>query len=184
MEVIQNLDYTILNAIQHSLRCKFLDSFTIILSYVTTSGIIWVVLGVTMLFFSKLRRLGIILIITLAFVFLTGDILLKHLVNRPRPFVMYNDIVPLIKAPSSASFPSTHICLDIAATTVLLKKKKKFGFIALALTACIAFSRLYLCVHFPTDILAGLLLGILCALIVLRLDKQVNLRRKISRDSN
>ena len=90
----------------------------------------------------------------LAIGYLNGDVLLKHLVNRPRPFTVNPDIVLLIKQPSGASFPSTHSTLAAASMTVLLVKKRELGFIALALTVCIAFSRLYLYVHYPTDVLA------------------------------
>lgn len=93
------------------------------LSYLTTSGIIWIVAGVVLLFFRKTRAAGIILLMALAIGYLNGDVLLKHLVNRPRPFTVNPDIVLLIKQPSGASFPSTHSTLAAASTTVLLVKK-------------------------------------------------------------
>ena len=181
MEVIYNFDYIILNAIQQSLRCEFFDSFTLTLSYVTTSGIIWVMAGITMLFFRKMRTSGIIMLVSLTVVFLTGDVLLKHLVNRPRPFTVNTDITLLIKSPSGSSFPSTHSGLAAASTTILLTRNKVLGFVATVMTVCIAFSRLYLYVHYPTDIFTGLMLGILCALTILWLAKQIGLERKILR---
>jgi len=184
MEAIQNIDFSILNWIQETLRCGFLDSFNVILSYVTTSGIIWILAGIIMLFFRKTRAVGIILLAALATVFLTGDVLLKHIVNRPRPFTVNTDIVLLLKAPSGASFPSTHSGLAAAATTVLLAKKRTLGIIALVLTACIAFSRLYLYFHFPTDVLCGLLLGMLCGLLMLWIAKKTNLEDRLTKGSN
>ena len=181
MEAILNFDLSVLNWIQENLRCGFLDSFAVILSYVTTSGIIWIVAGIIMLFFRKTRAAGIILIAALAAVFLFGDVLLKHIVNRPRPFTVNTDIDLLLKAPSGASFPSTHSGLAAAATTVLLAKKRVFGFIALALTVCIAFSRLYLYFHFPTDVLCGLLLGVLCGLLMLWIAKKTKLENKLTK---
>lgn len=178
MEAIQSFDLSVLNAIQSSLRCGFLDTVTVYLSYLTTSGIIWIVLGVILLFFRKTRTAGIVLLAALALGFLTGDVLLKHLINRPRPFTVNPDVVLLIKPPSGASFPSTHCTLAAAATTVLLAKKRLLGFIALVLTICIAFSRLYLYVHFPTDVLCGLLLGILCGSIALIAARAITRNRR------
>ncbi len=110
METIQNFDFSILNSIQESLRCSFLDYFAVFLSYLTTSGIIWIAAGILMLFFKKTRAAGIILLAALALGFSAGDVLLKHLVNRPRPFMINSDIVLLIKAPSGPP-PRQQFCL-------------------------------------------------------------------------
>lgn len=181
MEAILNFDFAILDWIQSTLRCGFLDSFVVILNYVMTSGILWIALGVIMLFFRKTRTAGIILLAALAAVFLLGDVLLKHIVNRPRPFTINTSIVFLMEAPSGSSFPSTHSGLAAAATTVLLAKKKALGVIALVLTICIAFSRLYLYFHYPTDVLCGLLLGVLCGLLMLWIAKKTRLENRLTR---
>lgn len=181
MEFIQSFDFSALEWIQHTLRCDFLDSFMVFLSYLTTSGIIWIALGVVLIIFRKTRAAGIILLGALAIGFLTGDLLLKHIINRPRPFMLNTSIKLLIQAPDGASFPSTHCCLAAAATTVLLAKKRIIGYIALVFTICIAFSRLYLYVHFPTDVICGLLLGVISALIMLWIAKKTALEDKLSK---
>ncbi|MEE3333640.1 MAG: phosphatase PAP2 family protein [Ruminococcus sp.] len=180
MEIIQSFDFNVLNWIQGTLRCSFLDYFTVFLSYLTTSGIIWIVAGVVLLFFRKTRAAGIILLGALALGFITGDVLLKHVVERPRPF-MHTDFALLISAPSGSSFPSTHSCLAAAATTVLLSKKRNLGYIALALMICIAFSRLYLYVHFPTDVICGLLLGAICAGVMLWIARLTKLEDRFNK---
>ena len=180
METIYNFDFSILDWIQATLRCGFLDSFVVILNYVMTSGILWIAVGVIMLFFRKTRAAGIILLAALAAVFLLGDVLLKHIVSRPRPFTVNTDVVLLMKEPSGSSFPSTHSGLAAAATTVLLAKKRVLGVIALVLTICIAFSRLYLYFHFPTDVFCGLLLGVLCGLLMLLIAKKTRLENRLS----
>lgn len=181
MEAIQAFDFSVLNAIQDSLKCAFLDGAAVFLSYLTTSGIIWFVAGIVLLFFKKTRAAGIILLAALALGLLTGEVLLKHLINRPRPFLVNPDVTLLIKAPTGSSFPSTHSCFAAVATTVLLAKKRSLGFIALALTLCIAFSRLYLYVHFPTDVLCGLMLGILCGLLMLWIAKLTKIDKRLSK---
>lgn len=183
MEAIQSFDFTILNAIQDSLRCAFLDGFAVFLSYLTTSGIIWIALAVLLLFFRKTRAAGIILLCTLALCFLTSELLFKLIIQRPRPFVVNPNITLLISPPSGTSFPSSHSCLAAASATVLLVKKRWLGIIALILAICIAFSRLYLCVHFPSDVLCGLLLGVICALIMLWLGKKLNLENRLTKKS-
>lgn len=181
MEAIQSFDTSVLDAIQDTLSCGFLDFFTVFISYLTTSGIIWIAVGVVLLFFRRTRAAGVILLTALALGYLTGDLLLKHLVNRPRPFTA-TDIELLIKQPSGASFPSTHSTLAAASTTVLLVKKRELGFVALALTVIIAFSRLYLYVHYPTDVLCGLVLGVLCGAAALLIAKAVKLDQKLNQD--
>lgn len=183
MGALQSFDLNLLNGIQDNLRCAFLDHTSVFLSYLFTSGIFWIVAGVILLFFRKTRSAGIVLLAALALSFLTGDVLLKHLVNRPRPFTVNTDIVLLIKQPSGASFPSTHSALAAAVTTVLLAKERRLGFVVLALTVCIAFSRLYLYVHHPTDVLCGLLLGVICGVAALSIAKAVKLENRLSKNS-
>ena len=182
MEAIQSFDLTVLNAIQNALKCGFLDFLAVFISYLTTSGIIWIAAGVVMLFFKKTRAVGIMVLMGLALGYLSGDVLLKHLVNRPRPFTVNTDIALLINQPSGASFPSTHSVLAASVTTVLLTKKRTLGFIALALTVIIAFSRLYLYVHYPTDVLCGLLVGVLCGTAALLIAKAFKLESRLSKN--
>ena len=183
MEAIQSFDFTILNAIQDSLRCAFLDGFAVFLSYITTSGIIWIAIAVILLFFRKTRAAGILLLGALALSFLTSELLLKLLIQRPRPFVVNPNITLLITPPTGPSFPSSHSCLAAASATVLLVKKRWLGVIALIMTLCIAFSRLYLYFHFPSDVLCGLLLGVICALIMLWIGKITHLDNRLSKKS-
>ena len=114
----------------------------------------------------------------MALAFLTGDVLLKHIVSRPRPFIENPAVTLLIKPPSGSSFPSTHTALVSAVATVLLAKKHSVGLIVLLLGICVAFSRLYLYVHFPTDVFCGMLLGILCGVIVIVITKALKLYNK------
>jgi undecaprenyl-diphosphatase len=93
---------------------------------------------------------------------LLANLTVKPLVARPRPFQIDTALTLLIPPPGEFSFPSGHSVSSAAAATVLALGNKKFGWVAVPLAALIAFSRLYLTVHFPTDVIAGLLLG--CAI--------------------
>ena len=91
---------------------------------------------------------------------LVGNVALKNLIARPRP--CWVESVPLlIASPTDYSFPSGHTLSSAIAATILTKTDRRFGYAAIPLAALIAFSRLYLYVHWPSDVLAGALLGIL-----------------------
>lgn len=94
-----------------------------------------------------------------------GEVVLKNTVCRVRPCNLV-EIEMIIPKPSSFSFPSGHTCSSFAASTVLMKLDKKFGIPALVLAIIIGFSRLYNYVHFPTDVLAGAVLGVICGLVM------------------
>lgn len=159
-DFIQNIDWTILNSIRDSLSCGFLDAVMPVITKLGDAGVVWIIAGVTLLFFKKYRRYGIILLAALAVDFLLGELLLKHLIARPRPFVQAG--VPIIiGAPSGYSFPSGHTSVAASAAVILTAASRRFGFAAIPLAALIAFSRLYLYVHFPSDVLAGALFGLI-----------------------
>ena len=95
---------------------------------------------------------------------------MKPLIARTRPFDANNlkDIL-LIKAPKDYSFPSGHTMASFAAATVLIYMNRKVGIVAMVLAVLIAFSRLYLYVHYPSDVFAGMIFGILSAIISIKL---------------
>ena len=88
--------------------------------------------------------------------------IIKNLVQRPRPFVTFTDIQILIPTPSEFSFPSGHTASSFAAAAVFYRfLPKQLGIPAVVLAGLIGFSRLYVGVHYPTDVLAGMLMGVL-----------------------
>lgn len=179
MEAIQSFDFSILDGIRQSLTCPFLDGLSVFLHYFASWGIIWIVLGIVLLFFRKTRATGIILLAALALGFLVGDVALKHIVQRPRPFLVNPGVNLLIPPPSGSSFPSTHSTLAAAAATVLLAKKRSLGIIVAVIAVCLAFSRLYLYVHFPTDVVCGLILGVLCGVAALSVARAAKLEKRL-----
>ncbi len=123
------------------------------------------------------------MLVAMAIGFLVGEIGIKNLINRPRPFMvnidysarpseLNSDFGLNIAIPSGSSFPSGHSCSSLAAATVMLIKDKRFGIPALVLALLIVFSRLYNYVHYPSDVLCGMLLGVICAVVVVLVFKK------------
>ena len=114
-----------------------------------------------MLCTKKYRRQGVILLVGLAAGVLVGNVCLKNLIARPRPCWRDDSVFMLISVPTDYSFPSGHTLASAIGATVLTKTDRRFGWAAIPVALIIAFSRLYLFVHFPSDILAGAVLGVI-----------------------
>lgn len=165
------MELEILHAIQQ-LHTSLLDAVMVFLSMLGDGGLIWLAISIVMLFFKKTRRCGLTIMGAMALSFLLGNLLIKNLVARPRPCAVDSSVALLIPFPSEYSFPSGHTLHGFTAATVLFLHFRKAGIAALLLAASIAFSRLYLFVHYPTDILGGILLGVLDAMIVYTIVKK------------
>ena len=163
LNTILNFDWKILDLIQ-GIRSEFLDNMMMFLTSLGNYGAIWIFTGVLFLSFAKTRKTGIAMAFALLAVLISGNMVLKPLIARLRPFMTDETIMLLIKAPEDFSFPSGHTYSAIAAATVIFKYYKKAGVIAYLVAILIGFSRMYLMVHFPTDIIGGIVLGVLCGL--------------------
>ena len=164
IDIVHTMDYSILAYISEKWRGGSLDTIWKLFSLLGNYGAVWIVLAVLLLFFRKTRRAGLAMLIALGVGYAVGNVWLKELVMRPRPFVTHTDLTPLLDPGDRWSFPSGHALSSFAAATALFFFHKKTGLLAYLLAACIAFSRLYASVHYPTDVLAGAVLGILCGL--------------------
>lgn len=160
---IESLDLSILEWIQTHLVSPFCNVFFAFITHLGDSGIFWILLAVIMLFFKKTRKTGLMLGAALVLGLIFGNGILKNLFQRVRPYDLENALVqvPLIAKPGDWSFPSGHTLASFEGATVLMIRDKRFGIPALILAVLIAFSRLYLYVHFPSDVVAGALLGVL-----------------------
>lgn len=157
---MMTLELNILDWIQ-TLHTSAGDFFMIFITNLGNKGFIWVVLAIFLLIFPKTRRTGIAVTFALILELILCNGLLKPLVGRTRPFDINTDVALLIHPPADFSFPSGHTASSFAAASALCFAKSRLRFPALILAALIAFSRLYLYVHFPSDVLVGILLGIL-----------------------
>lgn len=159
MDVIQAFDWDIIYFVQDFLKCGFLDAVMPVITALCDGGIFWIICGVALLFFRKYRKYGVVLLLTMLLGSLIGNELIKPLVERARPCHLDATVPLLIDRPESFSFPSGHTVSSVISATVLTRADRRFGYAAIPLAVLIAFSRIYLFVHFPTDVLAGALLG-------------------------
>ena len=154
-------ELSFLDNIQSYLRCDFLDAVMPVITTLGNGGVIWIVCAVVLLLIPKTRKIGVVLAVSLAIEALCCNVILKPLAARIRPFDMNTAVQLLISPPTDFSFPSGHTGAAFAAASALFFCKNRLWIAALVLAILIAFSRLYLYVHYPTDVLGGILLGIL-----------------------
>ena len=142
-------------------RTQVLDGFFLGLTRVAGSyGQLWLIIAALLLIFKGTRKAGISVLNAYLAVYLLGQIVLKQLISRPRPCQIDQTFALLVARPSSSSFPSTHSAWAFGAATAIFMRHRKLGAAAYAVAALIAFSRMYMFLHFPTDVLFGTALGI------------------------
>lgn len=160
-----NFDMAILDLIQSNIRTGFMDAIMPFITQLGDAGLIWIILSIGLIIPKKTRKIGFVMIIALILNGIICNIILKPMLARIRPFDVNTAIKLLINKPRDFSFPSGHTSASFTAASVLFFRKSKLFVPSLVLAFLISFSRLYLYVHYPSDVLAGLVLGILCGYI-------------------
>lgn len=165
-----SFDLPILDWIQANLQSPFMDKFMPFITLFGEGGIFWIAVAVILLILPKTRKTGLGMGFALIFGLVVCNMTLKPLCQRIRPydFQMENygiTINLLVKALHDYSFPSGHTIASFEAATVLLRRDKRMGIPALILACLIAFSRLYLYVHYPTDVLVAIVLGVIFGIL-------------------
>lgn len=159
-----NLDSRILLFLQENIRNPVCNLILIAVTTLGNAGAIWIAGTAVLCICKRTRRIGIICACSLAAAFLINNLFLKNLVGRIRPYEMIAGLQPLIARLVDPSFPSGHTSSGFSVAWVLLRTvPKRYGIPAVCLAACIGFSRLYVGVHYPTDVLVGMVIGIGCA---------------------
>lgn len=155
----EELEFQLLDGIQAALGCPVMDTVMVIVTGIG-GGVIWGLIGIVLLFFKKYRLNGAAILGALAISALLTEFAVKLIFLRERPFEVNTDFVLVIPPPLGTSFPSSHTSISFASAVQFFRISKPCGIIACCFAGLVAFSRLYLYVHFPSDILAGTILGV------------------------
>lgn len=153
------------------------DWLTIIMkvfTYLGEAGALWILLSIVLCIFAKTRKTGATMMLSMIVTVIIGNVILKNCFARFRPAwvdeAFFNSIKYHIGIPNDYSFPSGHTMNGVTASMCILfctiKEKKNviYGVGAVVLAGIIAFSRMYLFVHWPTDIIAGAVVGLIIAI--------------------
>jgi undecaprenyl-diphosphatase len=168
LEAITGFDFKILDFIHNNMNSPLMDNVMKFITRLGNGGAIWIIIAILMLCSKKYRMTGITVIAGLLIGLIIGNAILKNVFGRIRPFEIKEGIELLIKAPTDFSFPSGHTLSSTIASLIIVQKHRKEGYVLIVLAALIAFSRLYLYVHFPTDVFAGIVLGCIIAFSLVR----------------
>ncbi len=171
-------EFYILNYIQDQLRTDFLDKLMPAISFLGKAGLIWIVIALLCLFFKRSRLLGRSLVFNLIFNLVASSLIIKPIVSRLRPCVLDSTVELLVKLPFDTSFPSGHTLFAFGAATIIFIYNKWLGTAAYIFGFLMAFSRLYLYVHFPTDVAFGAVFGVIFAVIAYKMEGMIFDRTK------
>ena len=160
----EHFDLPILDWIAANLWCPFLDAVMPVITVLGDAGIFWIALAAVFLLIPKYQKMGLSMGIALMMGVVLCNMILKPVVGRIRPYdyqweVFQKTIPLLIDRQHDFSFPSGHTIASFEAAVAMLICHKKLGIPAMILAVLIAFSRLYLYVHYPTDVIASVILG-------------------------
>ena len=145
-----------------TLHTPGLDKFMTSVTKLGNAGILWIILTLIFLIIPKMRKTGVIMAAALLTDLLICNVFLKNIVARTRPYDVNTTVELLVEKLRDYSFPSGHTAASFASVTALyLAGERRLWIIALVISCLIAVSRLYLYVHYPTDVLGGIIFGCL-----------------------
>ena len=179
MEGFFQLDGNILLWIQEYIRNDFLTPIFKFITSLGDEGYVWIAIAIVLLFVKNYRKVGLMVGASLLGSLVFNNMIVKNIVARPRPYRMIETLTILIPEPGEYSFPSGHTSSSFAAGVVLyLMLPKKYGIPAMVLAFLIGISRLYVGVHYPTDVLGGMVMGTLIAVSVVKATEKILIKRK------
>lgn len=180
LAALANLDGNLLLWIQEHIRNDFLTPIFTLITSLGDKGSIWLIICLLLLLSKKTRNVGIMGIIALCLSLIINNGILKNVVARTRPYEVVPGLQPLIPFSKDFSFPSGHTGASFAAAVVFFKKlPHKYGIPALIIAGLIAFSRLYLGVHYPTDVICGVISGVLIGLLSCKIGEYLQQKKLI-----
>ena len=166
-----------------TLHTPFLDNLMVFITSLGNAGIIWIVMTIVFLLIPKMRKTGAVMAVALIIDLLLCNVILKNLVARTRPYDVNTGVQLLVSRLHDYSFPSGHTAAAFASVTALyLAGEKKLRKPVLVLACLIGISRLYLYVHYPTDVLGGVLAGAISGYLGYRFVRTIFYRIKQKRE--
>lgn len=151
-------EFEFLHVLQ-GLHTPWLDQVMVFVTSLANHGELWLLLAGIFVCVPRTRKMGLAMFLSMALGYIMGNLFLKNLIARSRPCWLEPQVPMLVSVPRDFSFPSGHTLVSFEGAVSVWRFERRWGWIALGLAALIAFSRMYLFVHFPTDILGGLVLG-------------------------
>jgi len=165
MNFLNDAELAILDGIQRVMGNGFFDTFFSLITKLGDGGVFFIAIGLMLLIFNKTRKCGIMILAALILELVVVNLTMKPLFARVRPYDVNAAYQLLINAPHDYSFPSGHTASAFAFAAAIFAFNKKWGIAAGILALLIGFSRLYLYIHYPTDVAAGLVIGIALGLL-------------------
>jgi len=179
MNAFFQLDGNILLWIQEYIRNDFLTPIFKFITHLGDEGYVWIAIAIILLFIKNYRKVGLMVGGSLLGSLVFNNMIIKNIVARPRPYRMIETLSILIPEPGEYSFPSGHTSSSFAAGVVLyLMLPKKYGVPAMVLAFLIGISRLYVGVHYPTDVLGGMVMGTLLAVATVKITELIEKKIK------
>jgi len=163
---IDNFDNYILFIIKKYVHNRYLDIIMPVVTFTGNLGIVWFIIAIALVVDKPYRVIGNSIILTLIIGTIVGEGIVKHIVRRVRPCNKQDNISFLSLKPISYSFPSGHTLSSFAAAEMLSMYFTQYRLLFMSMAFLIALSRLYLYVHYPTDVIAGFIIGVLCSKII------------------
>ena len=170
MNTLNVFEADLLFWIQSNLRINGLNQLMQCASEINNAGMLAIGMVVVLLIWKTYRTVGITAFTSLLSEFLLVNVLIKQIVARPRPYVVNEALAVLGTVPTDYSFPSGHTASVFAvASVMLLCMPRRYGIPAVVIAAIVALSRLYNVAHYPTDVLAGMLIGSVVGVLAVKL---------------
>lgn len=171
--LIMDWEFFILNYIQEHWRTGLLDKLMPIVSFMGKMSLLWVLIAAVCLCVKKVRPFGRSMTCSLLFDLVACNGIIKPIVSRLRPCILNNTVDLLVSVPFDASFPSGHTLYAFSSATIIFFYHKGLGLAAYAFAFLMGFSRMYLYVHFPTDVLFGAIFGVIFAVLAYKLENML-----------
>lgn len=166
---LQGIDKKVLDLLNKRFRYTLLDKIMPLITSLCNGGLVWIIVSIYMISTEEYEIEGYMIITSLVVTTIIGEGIIKHIIKRTRPFIDLIENKLLISKPITYSFPSGHTASSFAAAGIFLAMDNKFSILVVILASLIAFSRIYLNVHYPTDVVTGIILGLLCSKLVITL---------------